>query len=268
MYIDEENPGGSFSVGNEPLKQYIRKYKQLGNHVKRYKFLKKQIENKDVIEFGCGNGAGALILSGIYKSYVGIDIDESAIKYAQKNIGSEQKNVRFITLDQYKQIEHPFKGDVIICYEVFEHVKDVNWLISTLRMLSNENGIIVLSTPNGLSSNGIKELYRSKFHVKEYTPLEFFNFLSEFGDVELYAERRKDNLDVKLLRRRLKIQEPNEDDSSKASVSLSLGIPSIFNIFHTFFNGERFWKIYKINQNSYMELTFSTTVALLKVKRF
>ena len=103
--------------------------------------------------------------------------------------------------------------------------------------------------------------------MKEYTPLEFFNFLSEFGDVELYAERRRDNLDVKLLRRRLKIQEPKEDDFSKASIPLSMGIPSIFHIVHIFFNGEKFWKIYKINQNSYKKLTFSTTVALLKFKK-
>ncbi len=49
-----------------------------------------------------------------------------------------------------------------------------------LRMLTKDSGIIALSTPNGLSSNRIRELYRSGVHIKEYTPSEFYSFFIKF----------------------------------------------------------------------------------------
>ena len=66
-----------------------------------------------------------MILSARYKSYLGIDIDECNC-LCQKNIESEYKNVRFMTLKQFDESKQPIKADVVICFEVFERVKYVN----------------------------------------------------------------------------------------------------------------------------------------------
>ena len=193
---------------------------------------------------------------------MGIDIDFEAINYAKVNMESKYQNTRFFTLEEFLKTGITMKADVVICFEVFEHVEDTNWLLSSLVSLTKDNGLIFLSTPNGLSSKGDRTLYRSKFHIREYTPLDFYNLLRKYGTVQLFGERRWDKLDVEALLLRAK-----KERAGPLNDVVPLGNPILFNLVTRHFNNKVFWKIYSIDPNSETELTFSTTIALLRPYR-
>ena len=76
-----------------------------------YAYQKGDIEGKKIIDLGCGNGIfaiGAAILGGFA---VGIDIDEEAIKIAEKNAEKIGVKVKFIVSD-IESIN--LKGDTVI----------------------------------------------------------------------------------------------------------------------------------------------------------
>ena len=112
MDIKNENRGGSFSVANKSLSNYIKKYKQLRNHVKLCEFARSLIKGKDVIEFRYGNGAGSLVLSGKYRGYLELEMDIAAIKHAKTTIENHYKNTKLRTLDEFKCDESSGKDGV------------------------------------------------------------------------------------------------------------------------------------------------------------
>lgn len=265
MFGVEDNPGGSFEGSGKSLKKYIKEYKRQGNHVKRYQFAQPYVSGKDVIEFGCGYGAGSFFLRRKYRNYLGLDNDREAIRYAQTHIEDKFSNTRFKAL-KYFENEQPFpeKADVVICYEVFEHVNDVHWLLSFLKKLLRENGVILLSTPNGLSSRGNKTLFRSQFHVNEYTPSEFYKILSSYGKIEMYGESRIDRIDVRILERRFQDSFNTVKPSTDEKAGIPLGNSLLFSIANRLLNGKIFWKIKSVDFSVSTDLTFSTLVALLR----
>lgn len=262
MYVLENNSGGSIEASGKSLRGYLKEYRKLGNHVKRYKFAQALVFGKDVIDFGCGYGAGAVFLYGRYKNYFGIDIDEEAIAYAKSKIEPNYKGSHFYKLTDFLELNPPVMSEVVICFEVFEHVKDVEGLISLLKSMVKKNGKILFSTPNGLSSNGNKLLFRSKFHIYEFTPVEFFNLLSPHGALSMYGERRIDSMDVRALKNRM--NSVNGKIDSKNDYPSSLGDSILFKLANRFLNGSFFWKIYQINPLNETVLTCSTLLTVLE----
>lgn len=194
---------------------------------------------------------------------MGIDIDANAISYAKKNIENSIKNVKFVTLSEFNESKISNRADCVICFEVFEHVSDPHWLLSFLKQLATDNGKLLLSTPNGLSSNGNKALFRSQFHVKEYTPFEFYDILRDYGTVHLYGERRIDRLDVKTLLKRSHSSSEVASQSRQKKASVPLGSSVWFNLATRFLNRSFFWKIYSTEPRLEIQLSCSTLFAVL-----
>lgn len=271
MFAEEENPGGSLLTYDYPLSSYIRIYKQLGDHVKRYKFAKQFAQGKDVIEFGCGGGSGSVIMNGIFESYLGIDIDKNAINYAKREIQKPTNKITFELLSDFQKRTVPYQADLVICYEVIEHVKDPKALLSYLVSLVKKDGVILLSTPNGLSSVSNKALFRSKFHVMEYAPLQFFDLLKEYGTPKVFGEKRIDSLDVRVLRKRLELFNKNKNQklNEVASASVVIGSEKLFFLAKRYFNRSALWKIYRTDiYKEENKLHCSTLVCILKPAYF
>lgn len=271
MFVEEENPGGSLLKNDYPLSSYIRIYKQLGDHVKRYKFAKQFARGKNIIEFGCGGGSGSVIMDGIFESYLGIDIDKNAINYAKKEIQKSTNKITFELLSDFQKRTVPYQADLVICYEVIEHVKDPKGLLSYLVSLVKKDGIILLSTPNGLSSISNKALFRSRFHVMEYTPLQFFDLLKEYGTPKIFGERRIDSLDVMVLRKRLELFNKNKNEklNEVASASVAIGSHELFFLAKRYFNRSALWQIYRTDiYKEEKKLHCSTLICILKPDSF
>jgi 2-polyprenyl-3-methyl-5-hydroxy-6-metoxy-1,4-benzoquinol methylase len=275
---DSQTKGGSWSPSEtQALVRSLQSYRRLGNHWLRYAFCKRFTEGLEVLDVGCGHGFGALVISESCQHYLGVDSDESAISWAVANCQPQINNATYIPLKALLEENPKNRFPVVLCFEVLEHVNSPKELLSWLKEISSPGGLLILSTPNGLSSMKHPSLYRSEFHVTEFSPREVRELLvaAGFEQIELHAERRIDFMDVLVLffrryayLRRLK-NRPSALHRSAAGqtkpwdigpTSLARVAQSIFNQFDAHLNGPGFWRIGKARSQLPERLTYSTIV--------
>ena len=105
------------------------------------------VENKTVLDVGCGSGCGThqFALKGA-QLVVGGDISGEAIEYA--NTRYHDDRAYFILLDAQ---ELPFPDnsfDTIIAFEVIEHLKRYEHFLSECNRVLRDGGKFISSTPN------------------------------------------------------------------------------------------------------------------------
>ncbi|HXQ95126.1 MAG TPA: class I SAM-dependent methyltransferase [Thermoplasmata archaeon] len=187
-------PGGSQVPEKGDLASERRRYERHGgDHVARYRWAAERIRGGRVLDVGCGHGFGALLLKGSFREYLGVDVDEPAIEWANRIVAPAAPGARFAT-----PAGRPAGlFDAVTCFEVLEHVDDPAALLRELRAAVVPGGSVFLSTPNGSLSAGRPEWFMSPFHVAEFTASEFVGLVSAAfpGAGEFYRQRRVDWLD-------------------------------------------------------------------------
>ena len=126
------NIGNNITLG--PIYSYflLKDPKCLGFVMSRYKFAAKMLKNKKrLIEVGCGEGIGALMLAGETRAeVVGYDFDETQIAYARKNLllPFEEQNPNDKGRLSYEARDFAGDGeskgafDGLVCLDVVEHI--------------------------------------------------------------------------------------------------------------------------------------------------
>ena len=140
-----------------------------------YNEAKQYIKDKEVLEIGCGEGYGASILSPLAKKYTGIDKYKTANTENLKGVDFIQMTVPY--LNGFK--DNTF--DVIVSFQVIEHIKQDDIYISEIYRVLKPGGLAILTTPNIEMS-----VTRNPFHVREYKIAEFNKLLStKFKDFDI-----------------------------------------------------------------------------------
>jgi len=109
------------------------------------------VENKEVLELGCGYGYTAFLFSKKAKSVIGVDIDNKAIEKARSNYRNIS-NLNFIREDALTFLQrNSTKFDVIALFEFIEHIDAMKQkeLIRRIHDALKPEGQLFLSTPNG-----------------------------------------------------------------------------------------------------------------------
>jgi ubiquinone/menaquinone biosynthesis C-methylase UbiE len=156
-------------------------------HIIRYEFVTGNT-NHIVLDIGCGSGHGSNTLAKKFKEVHGVDISPEAIAYAEQYW--KLPNIHFKIGDS---LAIPFPEntfDVVVAFEVFEHLTDWRKFLSEIKRVLKPDGLVYLSTPNKtLYSPGTKKPI-NPHHVFEMTIPEFKNALQEFYAIEhLYGQR-------------------------------------------------------------------------------
>ncbi|MDI6603463.1 MAG: class I SAM-dependent methyltransferase [Patescibacteria group bacterium] len=113
----------------------------------RYKFAAKMIgEKKKVLELGCGDGLGSIILSEFTDSFTGVDFDEELISWAKENLSCKNRN--YILANFMGKKFGEFDG--VVSFDVVEHIYPANEDIFFKTLADNllHNGIAIIGTPN------------------------------------------------------------------------------------------------------------------------
>ena len=89
-------------------------------------------EGKRILDPGCGHGAMSLQMSEAGGHVLGVDLDESRIRYAQEHVQprAARGTLEFKTVD-VRLLDGLF--DVIVSKDTFEHVEEVPSVLSALR---------------------------------------------------------------------------------------------------------------------------------------
>lgn len=138
-------------------------------HTARYRMAGTFVAGLRVLDAGCGTGYGAALLADAGASeVVGIDISPEAVEDASKRYGSDL--VRFETgnllaLDEIGQF------DLIVCFEVLEHLIDPAGVLGALRSRLTPRGVLVCSVPNAAAGTADMPSPLVGFDLDRFTAL-------------------------------------------------------------------------------------------------
>jgi len=152
----------------------------------RYEFALGFTKKMKVLELGCAFGYGSLILAkGGAEMITAIDSSKKAISYAKQNFKHKKISYKVARIENLKPGK---KYGAVIAFEIIEHLKEPDILLSYAKLSLGKGGHLILSTPNRLLSSYDGNRPTNPYHVKEYYPQELRNLLkSYFLNIELYG---------------------------------------------------------------------------------
>jgi SAM-dependent methyltransferase len=134
----------------------------------RYKLVSTYAENRTVLDIGCGYGYGSYILSQKARLVIGIDTNRNCVDAAKQRY--YRNNLNFVHADALQFLKSiSSKFDVIVMFEVIEHIWQGEQLLHQAGVSLNENGRVFLSTPNKKYTPIFR---RNPYHVRELNYLE------------------------------------------------------------------------------------------------
>lgn len=137
-----------------------------GEHRSRYHFAAHWTIGCSVLDVACGTGYGSTILREAGASVV-VGVDAAWDALAQAPL---QERSPFLQADATRLPFQEGSFDVVVSFETLEHIRhDVVFMQETKRVLRHD-GLLVLSTPNGMHQRSQDGKPANPFHVREYTP--------------------------------------------------------------------------------------------------
>lgn len=159
------------------------------------KYVKK---NDKVLDLGCGTGINTIKLKRITNKIIGLDI-KNFVKKEYK------EHFKFILGNGTKTKFKKESFDIVVCWDVIEHLREGESLLKEINRILEKGGITLLSTPNKkrLSNRIISMFKKIKYpyylgedeygvgeicHLKEYTKKEFEELAVKAGFKVIQSE--------------------------------------------------------------------------------
>jgi 2-polyprenyl-3-methyl-5-hydroxy-6-metoxy-1,4-benzoquinol methylase len=131
-------------------------------HRARYEYALQFADGRRVLDVGCGEGYGADMLADTAGEVVGVDYSPAAIAHARAKY--DRAGLRFAVADATSLPESVGGFDLVVCFEVIEHLDDPRPLVESLSALTSPDGVCLISTPNGV----VDQLFERVAHRKRY----------------------------------------------------------------------------------------------------
>lgn len=150
-------------------------------HLASYQYVAPYATDKRVLDFGCGSGYGAYMISGFCKTIVAVDVSQEAIEYAQEKYIAP--NLSFKSLSDSSVSNLPFDNksfDIIMSFQVIEHINHLESYFSELYRLLADNGVLFISTPNRENRLFFFQRPWNRFHIKEFSSKSLFKGLEKY----------------------------------------------------------------------------------------
>lgn len=163
-----------------------------------YKFnlIKSFLKNKkSILEIGCSTGEFLQICKDNNLNVSGLEISGKAVDICQKKYLPVIKNdTKFL-----KNINQFF--DVVIAFDVIEHLTDLNDFMINVSSVLNENGLVIIEMPNFNSilriMNPFKWIGYNKYHLTYFNPYNLNMLFTKFNFKNVYLNTSC--LDIKSL---------------------------------------------------------------------
>lgn len=135
-------------------------------HYANFAKVKEFCRDTYLLDIGCGTGwAAQLYRSWGCKKVVGIDTDDESLEFAKKF--RADKNIDYQKGSGVSLIFPDNSFDIVTCFEVIEHVKEWEFLVSEIKRVLKSGGHFFLSTPNITLYNDIA--YANPDHCTDFT---------------------------------------------------------------------------------------------------
>src|SRR5215218_3997559 len=151
-------------------------------HRARYAWAAPAAAGKRVLDAGCGLGYGSAVLSDAgAASVVGVDVAEGVVEVARERVpDGVELHVGDVAALDFADGEF----DVVVCFEVIEHVEAPDAVLAELHRVLAPGGVLLVSSPN-------RDVYvpGNPHHIHEYLPEELRDALARlFSSVHLWRQ--------------------------------------------------------------------------------
>ena len=157
---------------------------------------KNKLNNIEILDLGCGGGIVSEGLSMLGANVTGIDFVKDNITIAKKHADKSDLNIKYIHKNfETEKIESQY--DVVILFEVLEHLNDWEKFLIKIKSNIKKNGILIISTINrnlfskiltiDIGENVLKWIPKNTHNYYKYIkPKELEEFLkkNDFGDIK------------------------------------------------------------------------------------
>lgn len=143
-------------------------------HLHRYGIALNHVAGKRVLDIACGEGYGSHLMAKKAAHVIGVDIDEQVIQDAQEKYIAP--NLRFVQGDVTKIPIEDATIDVVISFETIEHTAHHTAMMTEVRRVMKENGVLIISSPDKKYYSDLSG-YNNPFHVKELYHDEFIDLI-------------------------------------------------------------------------------------------
>jgi SAM-dependent methyltransferase len=147
-------------------------------HLSAYELASRLVRGKRVLDFGCNNGYGTALLAPTAHHIVGIDVSPSALMSARKQFRGQALNLVRIDGQKLPFVDCSF--DVVLSFQVLEHIPDYPPYLSEIRRVLSPEGIFILTTPNARQRLEPGQSPWNQFHVHEFVAEELRELLSQW----------------------------------------------------------------------------------------
>ncbi len=162
------------------------------DHISRYLLATNYIEKSHkVLDFGCGVGYGAYILSPYAETIYAIDKEYEAIEYALEHYRS-----RNIVYRVGNSIDVEEFYDVVTAFEVIEHVDEPFEVLKEIQKAIKPLGTILISTPDADTQHYSPEKF--PFHKRHFTQKEFTELIESCNLWPIARFTQKDKRNQKI----------------------------------------------------------------------
>lgn len=166
-----------FDTNYQYKKSFIERFTIWTKLIDKY-----NLENKRIIDIGCGSGILSHYLATKGNIVTGIDGSSKMIDLCQEKFNSLCTNPTFIQKSIPFNPNDFMQFDGIICSSVIEYIKEIDLTLDLFNDLLVESGHLIISVPNGLSIYRklekvfFKILKRPKYYKYVYNIYSFDKF--------------------------------------------------------------------------------------------
>lgn len=108
---------------------------------------KRDLSKTSILDIGCGGGLVSEGMTKLGASVTGIDFVKSNINAAKIHAAQNNLKIKYLTKNFEKETIQT-KFDVIIIFEVLEHLNDWKKFLKKIRLNLKKNGVLLISTIN------------------------------------------------------------------------------------------------------------------------
>lgn len=151
----------------------------MARHLAAYLVARPYCAGRHVLDAGCGEGYGSALVAEVAASVLGVDRSAAALARAAASHAGPRVAFACVDLERLDAVRRRF--DVVLNFQVLEHLADPRPLLRQLAAHLEPGGLLVLTTPNRPMS-----VSENPYHVHEYTADELAAALApHFAEVSV-----------------------------------------------------------------------------------
>ena len=163
-------------------------------HVSRYAFAARLSPQRQVLDIGCGTGYGSIELRRTALRVTAVDLSAEALERAV--LSDARREVEWVQADAVSLPFKPANFELIVAFEVIEHLEDWRMMLIEARRLLAPGGQFIVSTPNkSYYAESRKKSGPNPFHHHEFEFDEFREELSSiFPFISLFTQNHAEGI--------------------------------------------------------------------------